>query len=86
MLLLTKMPHPHQVAVPASPSIKLRSQPNERFSEAMRPSQPVLHLTSFLKPGADSAFFLAADGLPLRGMTTLFTPISFSSSSTSAPL
>ena len=86
MLLLAKMPQPHQVVVPAMPSIKLRSQPNERFSEAMRPSQPVRHLTSFLKPGADSAFFLAADGLPLRGMATLFTPISSSSTSTPAPL
>ena len=82
--LLASTPHPHHVRAPSMPSMWVRFQPQECFRWAMRPSEPVRHLTSFTKRLELWSLRRSAFARPFRGMTTLLTPRSESSSSTLA--
>ena len=72
--LWAKMPCPHQVRAPWSPSMRVRLSPKSRLAQLIRPSQPVRHRTIFLNARRCSTSRRAAVGLPLRGSTTWRTP------------
>ena len=74
--LWLKMPCPHQVRAPGSPSMRVRASPKSRLAQLIRPSQPVRHRTIFLNARRFWISRRSAFGLPLRGNTTWRTPIS----------
>jgi hypothetical protein len=43
--------HPHQVAAPVLPSVRVRRHPSSRLRRELRASLPVRHFTSLRDPG-----------------------------------
>src|SRR5258706_3799941 len=80
--LWARIPCPVQIRAPSVPSRRLRSQPYPRLRVLIRPSLPVRHFTVRRNAGRCSAAWRSLPGLPLRGITTVRTPILCRASST----
>src|SRR3954447_17623754 len=80
--LWARTPCPAQILAPSLPSMRVRSHPYPRLRVLILPSHPVRHLMVLRNAGRCSSARRTAEGLPLRGITTLRTPRSCRSSST----
>jgi hypothetical protein len=68
--LWAKMPWPHHVRAPVSPSIRVLESPKSRLAQLILPSQPVRHRTILRKARRFSIWRRVAFGRPLVGSTT----------------
>ena len=79
--LWANTPWPHQLRAPACPRRRVRFHAQSRLRWEIRPSHPERHLTASTNPLARSNSAHLAEGLPVRGMTTLATPMPVRSAS-----